>query len=248
MTDSSTNTQGLFVTATDTGVGKTYLTALIAGSLREQGFRVGAYKPACSGAEIASDGNVSWGDIETLAAAIGGTFPSERICPLRFQAPLAPCVAARREGTVIDFELLRDGAGWWMGRVDVLLVEGIGGLLCPLTELETIADLAMALAAPLLVVARPGLGTINHTLLTIEAAQRRGLKVIGVVLNEASGSTPPQEIEENATEIARRANVPVLGVVRHGSRHVEHVNGSIEAADWLNLITIERRGATHADQ
>jgi dethiobiotin synthetase len=242
------NTQGLFVTATDTGVGKTYLTALIAGSLREQGLRVGAYKPACSGAEVAADGSISWSDIETLAAAVGGTFDPERICPLRFQAPLAPSVAARREGTVIDFKRLRDGAAWWKGRVDVLLIEGVGGLLCPLTELETIADLAMALAYPLLVIARTGLGTINHTLLTIEAAQRRGLKVAGVVLNEATVSTPPREIEENATEIVRRANVPVLGVVRHGSRDVEHANGRVDAAQWLNLITVERRGTTHAKQ
>jgi dethiobiotin synthetase len=246
MTDRTANTYGLFVTATDTGVGKTYLTALIAGSLREKGLRVGAYKPACSGAEVAPDGTLTWADIETLAAAIGGAFAAERICPLRFQAPLAPSVAARREGTVIDFARLRDGAAWWQGRVEVLLIEGIGGLLCPLTELETIADLAMVLAYPLLVVARAGLGTINHTLLTIEAAQRRGLKVAGVVLNEASGPTPPQEIEENAAEIGRRANVSVLGVVRQDSQHVEHAGGRVDAMQWLNLITKDRRGATNA--
>jgi len=229
-------TNGLFVTATDTGVGKTYLTALIARSLREIGMRVGAYKPVCSGADVAADGTVSWADVRTLAEAIGGGADQGRICPLRFKAPLAPPVAARLEGAVIDFERLRDGAAWWQGRVDVLLVEGVGGLLCPLTERETIADLAVELAYPLLVVARLGLGTINHTLLTVEAAQRRGLRVIGVVLNEAEPLAPVPGTEENADEIARRANVHVLGVVRYGSQHVDSEKGRIGPVEWLKLV------------
>jgi dethiobiotin synthetase len=229
-------TLGLFVTATDTGVGKTYLTALIVRSLREIGVRVGAYKPVCSGADLAADGTVFWADVRTLAEAIGDDFEQIRVCPLRFKAPLAPPVAARLEGAVIDFERLREGAAWWQGCVDVLLVEGVGGLLCPLTERETIADLAVALAYPLLVVARAGLGTINHTLLTVEAAQRRGLRVVGVILNEAEPLATVSGTDENAAEIARRANVPVLGVVRYGSQHVECEKGRIGPAEWLKLL------------
>ncbi len=235
-------TKGLFVTATDTGVGKTYLTALIARSLREIGVRVGAYKPVCSGADIAPDGTVSWADVETLAEAIGGGFDPVRVCPQRLRAPLAPPVAARLEGVQLDFDGMQSGAAWWQGRVDVLLVEGVGGLLCPLTEDKTIADLAVAVAYPLLVVARPGLGTINHTLLTVEAARQRGLQVAGIVLNEAEPPTPTLTLtpapgtEENTAEIARRANVPVLGVVRHGSRHAEHPTGRISPDEWMKLM------------
>ena len=108
-----------------------------------------------------------------------------RVCPLRLKAPLAPPVAARLERVNLDFAGMKTAADWWQGRVEVLLIEGVGGLLCPLTEDKTIADLAVALGYPLLVVARAGLGTINHTLLTVEAARHRGLQVAGVVLNEA---------------------------------------------------------------
>ncbi|HUE17421.1 MAG TPA: dethiobiotin synthase [Planctomycetaceae bacterium] len=229
-------TTGLFVKATDTGVGKTYLTALIARSLREIGVPVGAYKPVCSGAEIAPDGTVSWADVRTLAAAIGGDFDAGRVCPQRLRAPLAPPVAAKMEGVPLDFDGMQSGAAWWEGRVDVLLVEGVGGLLCPLTEEQSIADLAVALAYPLLVVARLGLGTINHTLLTVEAARQRGLRVAGVVLNEAEPPTSAAGTDENASEIARRANVPVLGVVRHGSRHVEQAQVRFGPVEWMKLM------------
>jgi dethiobiotin synthetase len=228
-------TAGLFVTATDTGVGKTYVTALIARALCDAGRIVGAYKPVCSGAEVSADGTVSWGDVTALSDAIGGRFDSLRVCPLRFRAPLAPNVAARRERAGIDFEELCRGARWWQGRVDLLLVEGVGGLLCPLTERETIADLALALRYPLLVVARLGLGTINHTLLTVEAARSRGLEVAGILLNEPEPLASLSGTEENPVEIERRACVPVLGVLRHGQSLPTRADGSAISIDWATL-------------
>jgi dethiobiotin synthetase len=228
-------TAGLLVTATDTGVGKTYVTALIARALCDAGRKVGAYKPVCSGAQVGADGRACWGDVDTLTAAIGGRFDSERVCPLRLQAPLAPNVAARREETQIDFERLCEGARWWQGRVEILLVEGVGGLLCPLTDRETIADLAGALRFPLLVVARLGLGTINHTLLTIEAARNRGLEVAGVLLNEPEPLASLCGTEENPVEIERRARVPVLGILRHGRSLPTRADGSAVSIDWANL-------------
>jgi dethiobiotin synthetase len=234
MTDNAA-TQGLFITATDTGVGKTYLTSLIARGLRDR-LRVGAYKPVCSGAEISAEGGYYWSDIKKLADAVGGDVDPLRVCPQRLKAPLAPPVAARLERVRLDFETMQTAAAWWQGRVDVLLIEGVGGLLCPLTEQTTIADLAVALGYPLLVVARAGLGTINHTLLTVEAARNRGLKVAGVVLNEAEPLEEGPGTDENGAEIARRANVPVLGVVRYGSHFAETGKGRLGPADWLNLI------------
>jgi dethiobiotin synthetase len=228
-------TAGLFITATDTGVGKTYVTALIARALRNAGRVVGAYKPVCSGAEIGVDGSLSWGDVATLTAAIGGRFDAERVCPLRFRAPLAPNVAAQREGVEIDFEQLCQGAHWWRGRVEILLVEGVGGLLCPLTARETIADLAAALRYPLLVVARLGLGTINHTLLTVEAARNRGLVVRGILLNEAEPLASLEGTEENPVEIERRTRIPVLGVLRHGRSLPTRADGSAVSTDWATL-------------
>ncbi len=230
------STKGLFVTATDTGVGKTYLTSLIARSLPRDQVRVGAYKPVCSGAEISAEGGHYWTDIKKLTEAIGGDVDPLRVCPQRLKAPLAPPVAARIERVSLDFEAMKTAADWWLGRVDVLLIEGVGGLLCPLTEDKTIADLAVALGYPLLVVARAGLGTINHTLLTVEAARHRGLQVAGVVLNEAEPLEQTTGNGENAAEIARRANVPVLGIVRYGSQFADTGKGRLGPTDWLNLM------------
>lgn len=209
--------RGLFITGTDTDVGKTYVAAGIVRRLRQQGVRVGAYKPVASGSE-AGPGEPRWHDVEQLHAAVGGEYPREMICPQTWHAAVAPPVAARLAGSQVDAELLRRGADWWRERVDVLVVEGAGGLLSPLTETESVADLARDLGFPLLIVARLSLGTINHTLLTIEAAAARNLRVTGVVLNQAS---PPdgsdQSQESNAAELAKRTSIPVLGVLPYGS-------------------------------
>lgn len=204
---------GLFVVGTDTDVGKTYLTARIARQLLDAGTSVGVYKPACSGAEPSGDRTPVWGDVETLSAALDHRFPRERICPQTFRAPLAPPVAARLEHREVDENLLREGINWWRGRVDVLLIEGIGGLLCPVSDHKTVCDLAEQWKFPLLVVARLGLGTINHTLLTVEVAQNRGLNVAGIVLNESQPNQGGLASESNASEIERRCNAPILAVV-----------------------------------
>lgn len=207
---------GLFITGTDTDVGKTYITASLVRALRSDGVRVGAYKPACSGVQQSASAKPIWSDIETLHAALDGEFDRERICPQRFDAPLAPPVAAAREERSVDGTLLRTGAAWWDGYVDYLLVEGVGGLLCPLTETETVADLAVDLGYPLLIVAHAGLGTIGHTLLTIEAARSRKMNIAGIVLNDVDGQTSTASTASNAAEITRRGGVPILACVDHG--------------------------------
>ncbi|MGC1274560.1 MAG: dethiobiotin synthase [Planctomycetaceae bacterium] len=211
----SLDVPGLFVTGTDTGVGKTFVTAMIAGQLRGDGLTVGAYKPACSGSVETPAGSV-WDDVEILHRATGGRCDRDRICPQRFHAPLAPPVAAKQEGRSVDRDRLREGATWWVDRCDLLLVEGVGGFLCPLTETTTVADLAVELRFPLIVVARATLGTINHTLLTIEAARSRALTVAGVLLNTVVDVGDDASIATNAEEIARRTGVAVLGILPHG--------------------------------
>lgn len=203
--------RGLFITGTDTGVGKTVVACGIARTLREGGLRVGAYKPVCSGAERLPSGHPEWPDVAALATAIGGEFPRDRICPQRYIAPLAPPRAAALEKRTVDAELLESGLEWWTSNVECLVVEGAGGLLSPLAHGVSNADLALRLGLPVLVVAADRLGCISHTLLTVEAAQARGLRVAGVVLNQTSPN-PDSSSEFNFQDLSSSCPVPLLGV------------------------------------
>jgi dethiobiotin synthetase len=232
--------RGLIITGTDTGVGKTFVAAQIIGALRERGIRVGAYKPVVSGCIAGAAGPV-WDDLTRLQAALGGEVPIERIAPQRFLAPLAPPVAARLEGRAVDPILLRQGIEWWNDRVDIVMVEGAGGLLSPLTETETVADLACDLGFPLVVVARLSLGTINHTLLTLEAAACRRLSVAGIVLNEPAPADPDdRSVETNETELKSRCRTPILATVRHSTMPDLLRKSPLFTIDWMVLADAAR--------
>lgn len=200
--------QKLLISGTDTSVGKTWVTALLARQGTAQGQIVGVYKPVCSGADPGSGPTPVWDDLRVLSAAVGDRWPVDDICPQRFLAPVAPPEAARREGRQVDSRRLRGGATRWGGRCDVLLIEGAGGLLCPLADDTTVADLAQDLQAPVLIVAANRLGVINHTLLTVEVLRSRQLVPAGVVLNDTrdplpvSPDHPPDEsLSGNATQL-----------------------------------------------
>lgn len=203
--------RGLFVTGTDTDVGKTFVTALIARELCSADVRIGVCKPACSGAESAEGGPV-WNDVEQLAAA-AGISDRRRICRQTFLAPLAPPVAAAQENRTVDEAVCRQTVTSWQDDCELLLVEGVGGLLCPLTDRSTVADFAAWTGFPLVIIARLGLGTINHTLLTLECAAHRRLPVAGVILNDAECLAETPAGRTNADEIAARIQVPLLGIV-----------------------------------
>ena len=208
--------RGLFITGTDTSVGKTYVSCAIVRDLRAAGHRVGAYKPVCSGVRIDANGHSVWDDVEELRQALCGEFSDDQISPQRFAAPLAPPIAARYEGRSVDVAELQRGFDWWHSQCDLLIAEGAGGLLCPLTDDESMADLAARFRLPLLIVARCGLGTINHTLLTIEVARTRGLRVAGVLMNEAIPVRDDDiSVSTNAAEIALRGGVSILGIRRY---------------------------------
>lgn len=233
---------GLFVTGTDTNVGKTVVTAALLKTWCAAGRNAGAYKPAASGCEYDSAGLPYWNDVEVLFRAAGSRFPRQHICPQCFAAPLAPPVAALEEGRQVDEELLVSGAVWWQPQVDALLLEGAGGLLAPLSETQSNADLAVALKLPVLIVARTGLGTINHSLLTVEAAQSRGLDVVGIVMNSAQ-PTSDHSFQSNPLQLSQRCNVPVLAVLPHLSEPdlLQHP-GFLRMAEtlWTTLQTISR--------
>jgi dethiobiotin synthetase len=229
---------GLFVVGTDTGVGKTHLASAIARSWHASGHRVGVLKPVASGAE-AIGGRLVSHDASRLIEAVGGGLSQDRVSPIVFEEPLAPAVAARRVGTPLTMdEVSRVVAGcleWWESRADVMVVEGVGGLLCPLAERATIADLAVFLDYPLLIVAHRGLGTLNHTLLTVEAARSRSLRIAGVILNGARPTTDPIAEATNAEELTLRLDgIAILTECRYGER-LDQATVAPEAGDWYDL-------------
>lgn len=192
----------LLITGTDTGVGKTWISCLLIQHLAASGLQVGAYKPVCSGAVRDPGGIWRWNDVDLLLQACRDyrlSHPSESpghqaeitldmVCPQRFIAPVAPTVAARMEQMTVDAAMLKDGLLVWQNLADFIVVEGAGGLLCPLSDHQTVADLAEDLSCPLVIVAANRLGVINHTLLTVGIARSRKLPIKAIILNDI---TPP---------------------------------------------------------
>lgn len=202
---------GLFVTGTDTGVGKTYVACALLRALRERGVDAGAMKPVETGV-----GPAGPDDARRLAEAAGGGDALDDVCPQRFSLPAAPSVAAAAEGRRVELAAVRKAWARLRARHGWLLVEGAGGLLVPLSEGTTMAELAGELGLRLLVVARAALGTINHTLLTLEVARARGLPIAGVVVSHADG--PLSEPDAANLEALRRALGPrLLGELPPGS-------------------------------
>ncbi|MBI4570011.1 MAG: dethiobiotin synthase [Planctomycetes bacterium] len=200
---------GLFVTGTDTSVGKTVISCALAVGFRARGSRVGVMKPVATGAEPFPGG---WAAEDTLLlqAAAGVDDPLDEITPALFAPPIAPHAAAAREGATIDLPALVAAFRRLSRRHGCMVVEGVGGLLTPLTRDALLADLIAEFGLPLVVVARAGLGTINHALLTLEAARRRGLAVLGVVVNGLNPAGSDLE-RENVAALAAYGGAPILG-------------------------------------
>ncbi len=194
---------GIFVTGTGTEVGKTVVAAAIARTLAAQGKRVAVFKPAVTGLE--EDGE---SDHELLRRAADSEQGDGGIAPYRYGPPASPHQAAALAGEALEPERLRAAARAAADRADAIVCEGVGGLLVPLAPAYLVRDLAADLGYPLVVAAAPGLGTINHTLLTIEAARSAGLEVAAVVLTP--WPEEPSEIERSNREtIAALADVEV---------------------------------------
>ena len=176
--------RGFFVTGTTTDIGKTVVTGALAAAFAARGERVGVMKPAASGAEPNPDGQLLAGDASFLmqAAGIGEEWRSS-VSPYVFRAALAPGISATEEGKKIELEVIDAAFKRLQTNFSPVLVEGAGGLIVPLTPNMLVVDLAVRLKLPLLVVADAKLGTINHTVLTVDYAKRRGLDVAGVILN-----------------------------------------------------------------
>lgn len=202
--------RGVFITGTDTGVGKTRVGAALAWELNRRGLRVRVRKPVESGCLEGPDGLVPQ-DALTLCEAAGGRDPLGRVCPYRLRAPLSPERAARLEGMHLTLGLLYEACVAAVGPEDFLLVEGAGGFYSPMAQGALNADLAGGLGLPVLVVAADRLGTLSHMLMTVEAVRMRGLGLAGLVLNQP---IPPAETGgmDNAEDLARWLRCPVLQI------------------------------------
>jgi len=200
-------TRGIFITGTDTGVGKTRVGTALAHALTRRGWRVCARKPVESGCHAGPEGLLPQ-DAAALWHAAGQIEPLEIICRHRLRAPLSPERAAALEGTALDLGDLHTACLTDVGEDDFLLVEGAGGFYAPIARGALNADLAGGLGLPVLVVAADRLGTLNHTLLTIEAVRMRGLALAGVVLSQPLPQTDPQM--DNAADLERWLQRPVL--------------------------------------
>lgn len=233
--------KGLFITATDTGVGKTMIAGGIARLLTDEGLQVGVYKPIASGCNRGPYGLVST-DAEFLAMCIDNADPTTIINPVSYETPAAPIVCEVREDRVVDFEAVASIYRSLCQRKDIVIVEGIGGVRVPISKGVDVLNLMREFALPVVVVARPDLGTINHTLLTADAIRAAGLYVAGIVINGFNAATAGPA-EETVAEVLRKwTQAPILAVVPHDPlSSVEHgklgsvVLDALCDCDWESL-------------
>lgn len=198
--------KGLFITGTDTGVGKTAVAAALAAVLNARGLDPGVMKPVASGGPASADARL-------LRNAAGVVDPIRDVNPVCLTTPLSPNVAARIEGRPIDLNLILDAFARLSAAHSWMIVEGVGGLLVPIRDDFSVADLAVRLGLPLLIVARAALGTINHTLLTLEAAAARNLEVRGIVYNTTQPGPADAAARTSPEIITRLTGIPSLGVL-----------------------------------
>lgn len=222
---------GIFITGTDTGVGKTIVTAGLALLFKSVGINAGVMKPVQSG-HTRDD---SAGDGATLKKLAGLEDPIELITPYSFSTPVTPGLAARMEGQSIDPTIILDTLRQLEKKYELILVEGAGGLMVPMGSDWMISDLAKMIGYPLLIVARPSLGTINHSVLTTMMARQLGLDPFGVICNGYKAIDDDPSLDENPKMIEEFSGLPVLG----GIPWMQNVNSE------LLLSTFQEHIDTH---
>jgi dethiobiotin synthetase len=222
--------RGVLVTGTDTGVGKTVLAGAICAALASRGERVAAIKPAVTGLDEPAG---EWPhDHELLAAAASAGQAAGEIAPYRFGPPLSPHFAAELAGERIEPARLLEATQAAAERSDALVVEGIGGLMVPLTPGYLVRDLAVDLALPVAIAARTRLGTINHTLLTIGAARAAGLRVAGVAMTPWPVDPAPIE-HSNRDAVERFGGVDVSGLPPATPASLAAAGSALPIDEWL---------------
>lgn len=232
---------GIFITGTDTGVGKTIVTAVLARLMRDKGLKVGVMKPVTSGCAVVNGKLVSE-DGELLKWAAGVWAPPDDSCPYLLREPLAPSVAAAIDGVNISFDTISQSFLRLAANNDIVLVEGAGGLMVPLSEQRLVSDLISHLDLPAIIVARPNLGTVNHTLMTCSCAKQMGIEVKGVIICNYPENPGPAEVYA-ARMIEEFSGTPVLGVFPHISdgnpkKQVEGILGQMDASSVAKITNL----------
>jgi dethiobiotin synthetase len=210
-------TKGVFITGTDTEVGKTLIAAGLVAALREQGIDVGVMKPLESGAPCFGSAPIPQ-DALTLKEIAGTNDDLDQINPYCFPAPVAPGIAAEQAGVEIDLQRIKRIYEELKGRHQCMVVEGAGGLLVPIAKGVLLPELIKLLGLPLIVVARSTLGTINHSLLTLSYCQQQGLEIAGFIISKTTPDAGPSEAS-NPQVIAQFSKVPFLGTVPYLRDH-----------------------------
>ena len=204
--------KGYFITGTDTGVGKTLVAGGLAALYKNKGLNVGVMKPVATGCKLVNNRLVSDDAIFLkLSAEVEDEY--ELINPVSLEQPLAPTVAARLSNTKIDTDKINTAYDTLCERHEYMIVEGIGGLLVPIDEYYFVVDMAEEMELPLIVVCRPTLGTINHTLLTVSYARQHGLEVKGIIVNESTENCDAVVKNTNTEEIKRLTDLPIIGTI-----------------------------------
>src|SRR5919199_1558004 len=232
--------RGVFVTGTDTEVGKTVVAAAICAALAERGDKVAAFKPVVTGTDEEPD---AWPrDHELLARVATIRQEPSDVAPLSYGPAVSPHLAAEMAGDSIEPHELAAAARKAGEEADALVCEGVGGLLVPLTPGYLVRDMAVELDLPVVIAARPGLGTINHTLLTIEAARAVGLDVAGVVMTPWPDE-PDEMLRSNKETIERFGNVEVVGLPPTSPDSLAEAGAKLPLDDWMGTA-----GPDPADQ
>ena len=232
--------RGLFVTGTDTGAGKTVVAGAVCAALAARGERVAAFKPALTGLDELPG---SWPrDHELLARAASAGQSPEEVAPWRFGPPASPHLAAELSGVELEPRAIANAARARGRGADAVVCEGVGGLLVPLSGRYLVRHLAVELGLNVLVAARAGLGTISHTLLTVEAARVVGLGLVGVVMTPWPEAPSPVERSNRAT-VERLARVPVAGLPPTDPGSLAAAGATLPLDDWLGSPATATRAA-----
>ena len=234
---------GFFITGTDTGVGKTFVTCALIRALQRRGIRVAPMKPISAGS-ININGRSMNEDVALLMAATGDRDPPELVNPYCFRAAIAPHIAAKHDGVEIDLAAIQAAYQELAANADCVLVEGAGGFLVPMTESESMALIPAALQLPVVVVVGMRLGCLNHALLTQEAIKARGLRLAGWVANTPAPGETMNARAENLSTLTRMIDAPRIGDISYFN-----MNDSLQATQAAaNLLQSEFLVPTKARQ
>lgn len=198
--------KGVFVSGSDTGVGKTVIAGAIAAVTKEHGLDTGIMKPFATGAKE-TDGKLVSDDVEFLKKIINASDDDDLVNPIRFKQASAPTIAASESGVSIDLDRIWNAYEALKSKHDFVVVEGIGGLMVPINDILFVADMVLKMDLPLVIVSKYYLGSINHTLLTLEYAKSKKIRIKGIIINMLNDG------DDFVSEIGKYSSVPILGTI-----------------------------------